>query len=382
MLRLVLLLAVLCALSVSQAGRIHFPFARNLTTRSDADQGCQHDGPYKIRKPFLSVVFTTQAGTYGDQTGEHRTRRATLRLWRMLWWIGECARRYNVSVEVVIMAWPIEEETSVRQNILDGMKAEGLQLPDSLLQLRILEGPKELLSRNRDSLPVLEYFGKNIAARRAFGDLILLGGTDSLPHETFYEFLASSHFPGAIDIHRASCYGSIRLQTEADAPADATFEEYIQWRDAQEWKPEHRKYEGPPLVERGQLLGHKNRRWLAAGDFTMCTRSGLGRSRGYLETSNRLHVDTQFLYHLWGCGVPTYYLHTSMSSFHQMHDRASGIIRPHEIKLDWNATKRCDHYNSNEWGLPNMSMREYLFSQGKGEWLPNNCVPSHWHYTG
>ena len=144
---------------------------------------------YHYKKPKLSITLATQGGTYGDISLKTPARRGTNRLLRQLWWISECAEKYQLSVEVVILDYPLESPSSLKEEILESLARAGKSLPNRLRQLRIIEGSPELLAHSLPTLSVLEYFGKNIAARRCLGDFILLGGTDSLPHESFFAWI-------------------------------------------------------------------------------------------------------------------------------------------------------------------------------------------------
>ena len=340
--------------------------------------GSRCEDKYPVTKPLLSVVFTTQGGTFGDLSLQHPARRATYRLVRQLWWLGECARRYNLSMEVVILDWPVEVENSLRQNILAAMKAEKLSFPTSLMQLRILEGPRELLSRVKPDLPVLEYMGKNIAARRSFGHLILLGGTDSLPHESIFRYLASERMD--INLRQASCYGSSRQMTGEDIPDSVeTFDDYVAWRDSIQWDATHPhlpyiKHTGPPLEHPDQIFRLPGFLWFAAGDFTLCTRKAIHTITGYVEESFRAHVDTYFLRKAVGCGVPIWVLHPSMANFHQNHDRGIQIISEHPISRP--EVSSCADDRNENWGAPDMRMEEYLFSRGDSKWFTEDCIPT------
>jgi hypothetical protein len=332
---------------------------------------------YPVPRPLLSVAITTQGGAFGLKFRE--TTKNTHRLLRQLWWLSECAERFKVPMEIIVMDWPVERETPLRERILSALQRENLQIPSNVVQLRILEGPKYLTKYNLKTLPVLEYFGKNIAARRSFGKYVLLGGTDALPHEGIFSYLLT------VEKNSSSlvCYGAFRQMIESSFPDKYDFDTYVKWRDHAQWRsagPEPSTYNSRiqpiPPVENAY-------HWNAAGDFTLCTRAALFKISGYVESSHRTHVDTLFLRHARGCDVELKVFHPSLSAFHQPHGVT--VNRAHPFPLPIHQIEPCPDPSPN-WGLANEQMREYLFSRGEGKWLDTDCMiwrenPKYKHYS-
>ena len=344
----------------------------------DRPLGCRER--YLHPRPDLSVVFTFQAGTYGDGALDRPARRATARFLRQLWWLAECAERTGLRIEVVVLEWPAHPEKHspcFRCDILTALSQEGLSLPLGFPQLRLLKGPLSLLNMTLPTLPVLEYYGKNIAARRALGDFILLGGSDSLPHEGIFDLLAGRR---AFHGRQAplKCYGAVRYLTESDIPREVgdDFEAYRAWRsDAYPLAPSLR--EGG---ERAGEIQHFHPKfsgewlWDAAGDFTLCTREAVFMIRGYLETANRGHVDTMLLKHGAECGVCFDRMHARYGAFHQAHMRdEQQIIAQHAVDRDASMAQLTCVHNSPQWGLADVPIEEYYYSRGQGEWLAQDC---------
>ena len=331
---------------------------------------------YPIQNPLLSVVFTTQGGTFGELTTKSatdeakRSGRNTIRFLRQIWWLTECAKRYNVPMEIVVVDWPVEDETPERERILKALQRENETIPNSVQQLRILEAPPEFTKLSPPSLPVLEYAGKNVAAKRSFGKFILLGGTDSLPHEGIFQFI--SQYPENI----TGCIGAYRqiLMEGTFPPHPWDFREFIGWRDSNErkWKssepnPKPTKYNStaPPFPILSET-GH----WNAGGDFTLCTRPALEAFKGYPEGPFRMHVDSALFKLARMCSVPLKVFHPSLSCFHQPHGKT--ISRPHAISMA--KLKNCPSPHQS-WGFPNKILSEFLFSNGKKQHFPNSCIP-------
>jgi hypothetical protein len=327
---------------------------------------------YPIPHPLLSVVFTTQGGTFGETPG-FPMRRNTNRLLRQLWWLSECAQRSKIKMEIVVMDWPVESPSPLREPILSALRREKKSLPSNIVQLRILEGPQNLTSYNLQTLPVLEYFGKNIAARRSLGKYILLGGTDSLPHEGIFRYLHTIQNQSESLV----CFGAFRQMISLDFPTTFDFFLHSQWRDRnyQLWDstgPKPSSY--IPFVPPYPPLS-KYTHWNAAGDFTLCTRRALFRIGGYVESSHRTHVDSLILRHAVACGVTLKVFHPTYSVFHQHHEKIA--IPEHELSYhEMEYVRECPNQKGNlKWGLIEMRMREYLFSHDIGEWLETDCIP-------
>ena len=279
--------------------------------------------------------------------------------------MSECSKRYNVPLEFVVVDWPVEYESPARERIMKALAREGLSIPDYVQQLRIIEVPKEFISMSPPSLPVLEYTGKNIGARRALGKLLLLGGTDSLPHEKIFKYL-SSHSKNI-----TGCIGAIRQSyTRGLFPTRPyNFEQFVEWRDSREtkaWKaPGKYRHLVPPVP-----ILKDTKHWNAAGDFTLCTRPALAKIGGYPETSNRYHVDTALLKIAQLCSVRLQVFHSSLSCFHQPHSKT--VAEPFALNFEMEECPKEPH----NFGFPDKIMGETLFTNGKKEFFPFECIPT------
>ena len=329
---------------------------------------------YPIQNPLLSVVFTTQGGTFGelpsDKPEQLKAGRNTFRFLRQIWWLTECSKRFNVPMEIVVVDWPVEKETPERERILKALVRENETIPNSVQQLRILEAPKEFTKLSEKSLPVLEYTGKNVGARRALGKFILLGGTDSLPHEGIFQFI--SQHPENI----TGCIGAYRqVYHEGFFPSRPwDFHQFVEWRDSPTTQWISSQMKANPQVYDPQtpptpILSQKPH-WNAAGDFTLCTRPALAKIGGYPETPNRNHVDTALLKYAKHCSVKLQVFHRSLSCFHQPHSKT--VSSPHGVRPNYIKTCPKPHV----WGFPETKIKEILFSNGKKELFSKDCVPN------
>ena len=190
----------------------------------------------------------------------------------------------------------------------------------------------------RSDLPVMEYFGKNIGVRRAFGKFVILGGSDSLPHEGIFRTMKEMENDAGllrcdvksdrqsrfiVDIRDCQacprCIGAYRQMTQDDDLTGYSRDEYIKWRDKiARWistGPQPSIY-SPSIKPIPPLLQKEH--WNATGDFTLCTKRAFHRIGGYLEGPYRTHVDSLLIRQAEKCGVTLRVFHPSLSVFHQV----------------------------------------------------------------
>ena len=95
------------------------------------------------------------------------------------------AERLEIFLEVIVVEWNPEDDREPLANVL--------QLPNNtdakFLSLRIITVPKELHEIAVEppiNLPVQQYFGKNVAVRRARGEFVLCWNADMMLNEAFF----------------------------------------------------------------------------------------------------------------------------------------------------------------------------------------------------
>ena len=298
--------------------------------------------------PYVSFVFTFQPGTYGDSTnGKHVERTATFRFVRQLNWIAENAARSNVSVEVVVSMWPVSVGDNRRkENLFESLKTLNLTLPANLEHLQLIYVTHEAVNSEIQHIPndlhVLEYYGKNIAGRRSKGKVLVLGGTDCLPHEKFFDWLALKQ------IRHDAVYGMHRVMLNEDIdPTIAELDNLIKERT-------RIIHTGRVSASSGSLLSSyavdvdyrvsfsNSAIYNAAGDFTMISRDGFLDVRGYVELPHREHVDSLFIYQCRANGKKLLMFDEPITCFHQHHDRGQSIIGAHPIDANGHSDSFVD----------------------------------------
>ena len=343
-----------------------------------SELSCQNK--YPIPRPLVSVVFTAQGGTFGESnasTSKHeidrKGERNTYRFLRQIWWLSEVSKRTNVSLEIVVVDWPVRKDTPLRERILSAIAREKEKITESVEQLRIIELPRQEFSNLPSGLPILEYYGKNIGVRRAFGRYILLGGTDSLPHEGIFRYLAS------VD-GLSGCYGAFRQKLGSGGgsfprpPYD--YNQYIQWRDdpqnIKKWVTTGGNGEiiFNPQVQPHPIVSPRPR-WNAAGDFTLCTRPAFARVGGYIEEPYRYHVDSALLRFLAHCKIKLQIFHPTLSVFHQSHQ----LTVQERFPYPFQSVRSCPSNPSQVWGLPTRHLGEHVFSKGTKITYHLECIP-------
>lgn len=287
--------------------------------------------------PLLSYLFTFQPGTYGDTSGSDPAKTATARFVRQLHWIDANCRRNNISYEVVVAMWPVAPDDRMRDgDLFHSLRMQNLTLPRQLALMKLIYVPIAAVQRAIKNIPsrlfVLEYVGKNIAARRARGRFLVLGGTDCLVHERFYTWLATAK------PERMAIYGMHRLMLKSSIRCDMDdFNCVIAHRDAA-------VRSGLVVATSGLWLSNytlsgpvqfgDGKKWSAAGDFTALTSDAMHDLRGYAEVPFRTHVDTLFIYQAAAAQKQPRVFKEPIVCFHQNHDRGADIIDPAPINAD------------------------------------------------
>ena len=299
-------------------------------------------------QPYVSFVFTFQPGIYGDSTnGKHVERTATFRFVRQLNWIAANAARSNVSVEVVVAMWPVSVGDNRRkENLFESLEMLNLTLPANLEHLRLIYVTHEAVNSEIQHIPndlhVLEYYGKNIAGRRSKGKVLVLGGTDCLPHEKFFDWLALKQ------IRQDVVYGMHRVMLNDDiAPAVTEVEEIIKERTRIVRAGGASASSGSKLSNSTVAAGYQvsfsdSAIYNAAGDFTMISRGAFLDVRGYVELANREHVDSLFIYQCRANGKKLLMFNEPIMCFHQHHDRGQSIIGAHPIDANGHSNSFAD----------------------------------------
>jgi len=329
--------------------------------------------------PYVSFVFTFQPGTYGDATGGHVRRTATARFIRQLNWIAEHAHRSNLKIEVVVTIWPSLKGDLMRtDDLTSSMRDLNLSLPTNLQTLRLIHVTHEAIKAEMPDVPkglhVLEYVGKNIASRRAHGEVLILGGSDCMPHEAFFDWIALKL------VKKNSVYGMHRCMLEEDLTSNVDdIRETVRQRES---IAKRKKLIINNGMERDSFIAEPNtttqfsEMWTynAAGDFTMITRSDFLDMRGYVEAPFRAHVDTLFLYQCHAAKMKVYVFDVPIVCFHQNHDRGDSIIADYPIDTVDNAKSFQPLIDrglfvpvnrNHNWGLMNYHLQSEIYKNGK-----------------
>ena len=287
--------------------------------------------------PLLSYLFTFQPGTYGDTSGSDPAKTATARFVRQLHWIDANCRRNNISYEVVVAMWPVAPNDRMRDgDLFRSLRLQNLTLPRQLALMKLIYVPIAAVQRAIKNIPsrlfVLEYVGKNIAARRARGRFLVLGGTDCLVHERFYTWLATAK------PERMAIYGMHRLMLRSSIKcAMDDFDCVVAHRNAAVSSKLVAPTSGRLLKNytlSGPVAFGEGNKWSAAGDFTALTSDAMHDLRGYAEVPFRTHVDTLFIYQAVAAKKKPWVFKEPIVCFHQNHDRGTDIIDPAPINAD------------------------------------------------
>jgi hypothetical protein len=303
------------------------------------------------KTPYLSVVVTARNDNHGGNL-----------LGRMQLFVNgllEQCRRHNLSAELVLVEWnPPADQPRL---------AEALSWPTqgSPCAVRIIEVPPEIHQRYKyaRTLPLYQMIAKNVGIRRAKGEFVLATNIDLLFNHELMRFL------GSRQLHPNVSYRVDRHDVTADVPLQATLDEQLEycqrnrlrlntrsgtlfltpptggspvptgllsefwaaWKTAPLSKRLKAPITGPFIVAsrlasilHGPLIrwyyGYPKLHMNACGDFTLLSREGWFKLRGYAELDIfSMNLDSLFLHAAYHAGYKEEILPEPMRVYHVEH---------------------------------------------------------------
>ena len=242
--------------------------------------------------------------------------------------------------------------------------------------IRIIEVPPSVhaIIPNPGKLPLLEYIGKNVGARRARGEYFLTTNPDVLFNRSLIEFLTAKRLS-------PSCYYRIdRCDLRAPVPAAASAEDLMAFCRRNVIQI-HGLYYTYPNTWRDRLklaLDFRTRRHLrrkdaplpvphvnASGDFFLAHRDAWCRIRGFAEFERQggpHHIDLLMVLSVLYGGWQQVILEPPLRLYHQDHARPevakpwSGAVETAFKQL--RKTRQAMVFNDERWGLGDQSLPE------------------------
>lgn len=228
-------------------------------------------------------------------------------------------RNYPGLMELIIVEWnPLDSKPALNEVV-----AECTNLPT-----RIIVVPSDVHNRINHPRPVLEFYGKNVGARRARGEFVLTTNPDVIFTEELVVELSKKQL-------RRDCYyrtdrydfdsrGIEQLQPQdyISFALSRTFEGHLMYGDGCTNMPiwNVSKLEDLPASNMAGNIIHT----MASGDFILASREAYYALGGLYETTEYLsHLDSFSVIRFATNGLAQIILKTPTCIFHQDHPRAA-----------------------------------------------------------
>lgn len=172
---------------------------------------------------------------------------------------------------------------------------------------------------------VYEYVAKNIGARRARGEYILIGNADSLLGPEVVEFIAKRQ------LEKDFLYRVQRRNMPATMPRDGIdVEQLIQWSLVNSGFEDTKFFRATPRLRYVNRPGNEERDIYSynSGDFTLIHADLFEKSGGFPEAPFNTHVDTIFVMKLWAMPIAPWQSIIEGYMHHQNHDQKTTYSRP------------------------------------------------------
>lgn len=283
-----------------------------------------------MAEPYLSIVATARNDNHGGNLLE-----------RMQMWIdgiAEQCRRFALHAEIVLVDWnPPAEKPPLAA-------ALRWPAPGEPCESRVISVPAELHRKyeHSDRLPLFQMIAKNVGIRRARAPFVLATNIDLLYSHELMRFLAAKR------LRADRMYRVDRLDADAGIPYDLNLDDKLAWcennllrinrrasiEDLRARKSYPIYWPMSPRVALLELL--QNARIIptvtrprlhlnACGDFTLLSREGWAKTRGYPEWQIfSMHLDSVLCTAAHFGGYRELVLQRPMVCYHVEHATGSG----------------------------------------------------------
>lgn len=345
-------------------------------------------------QPYLSIVATTRNDNHGGDL--------LARTQCFLNGIYHQAKKFNLSLELIIVEWNPPEDKPLLKDVLSKPPK------DSSVSLRYIIVPKEIHDTFRfaKQIPLYQMIAKNVGIRRAKGEFILCTNIDLLFSDLCFKVLAEKKLE----------YNAFYRANRCDIPKEVmqleSVEEQLKYsasnimnRIGHHLNYRHIKklpdflFNAPKLtflmVALDQIVDKRIKgspKWQtnmiysldseACGDFTLMSKKDWMRIHGYCELDMySLHIDSMALVAACAIGMEQKFFPYGAESYHIYHEdgwesnykTAEDLIRflVRRPSLDWYTVDRTGHQllqtgkpyqiNDEDWGYANITLDEYIF---------------------
>lgn len=292
--------------------------------------------------PYISVVVVGRNDNYGVNFLD--------RINNFIRSLDYQVKNYPNLLELIIVEWnPRPQDAPIKDVIA---KVDNLNI-------RVITVSPELHNKLEHPLPVLEFHGKNVGARRAQGEFVLVTNPDILfTDEMITEF--SKRRLSEECFYRTDRYDFVSDEINTVEPKDytefaieRTFQGHLMF-GPQSWTPEFQNPGSIWVLPRSGVTGetiHTN----GSGDFLLVSRTALERACGFFENPKRgFHNDSFSTIRLLHHGLHQVVFTVPLCIFHQHHER--GERDPWDPQ---DAFRQGKTTGAPDWGLGNAQLEEW-----------------------
>lgn len=339
-------------------------------------------------KHYISIVATTRNDNHGGDLLKRTTAFVNS--------VFEQSKKWNVSVELILVEWNPPNDKPLLKEVLPKPKAG---YPVTLKYVVVPNETHEKF-KNADTMPLYQMIAKNVGIRRAEGEFILCTNIDILFSDASFEIFSKKNLEKGkyyranrcdipkevMDIETISgqleyakkniikrlgkTRGHETLQLPDFAYFSTTFATFLNYSVLKLWKATHKG-----------KFPHFTIDFNACGDFTMMSKEDWEDIQGYPELDMySIHIDSMGLWAANALGKKQVIFPKEACIYHIYHedgwesDDAIKTIKFLENKpsLDYSivfrggmqliANKKSWDLNDDNWGMKNLDLPEYVFS--------------------
>lgn len=304
--------------------------------------------------PYLSIVLTGRNDGYSNGN-------FAARMQNFITAFAHYADRYKLCAEFVIVEWDPPLDKPGLFDVIE-WPAKGLfggarsvfvphdvslePFTDENIAHHV---PPHQFKPFKDYGPILaEYVAKNVGARRARGEFVLMANGDTMLDEHIVEFISKRQLEKdffyrseRLDIRDVIPEEMYRNSTSSSSSSSSSkakllsdVDQMMTWARARsdrsgcEWlDPKTAPRHCYPMQPEGSI-GYCGLHLCNSGDFLLVSSEAFDRAGGYIESPYMMHGDSMGLFKLWALPQALWQVRLEWFTYHQQHGAGQGMSRP------------------------------------------------------